>query len=334
MGVRLIDDDESLHSVGPESNWNESRYVDFFDPAQGIGGWLRIGVRPNEGHAEVSTCVYLPDGSVAFGFSRTAIDTNAMSVGGQAWLVVEPYRLGRVSYSGDALLITDPWTLAEPRVAYQSSPSVRVDLDLDVRTGGLDLVMGADQADIDRIFLPGQADFHYQHLAWTTGTVKVDGRSWLVGGRGAKDYSWGPRNWHAKTYLRWLTGVVDDATGFMLVRAVGPTKQTRSGHVCEDGRLHLIDDFQMRNEYDDGPAHRLKSVTVTMRAGERTWTATGTPTSWLPLRHRQRAADGEEKLSRIVKSPCEWVWGDGRLAAGSCEYHDLMIHGSPVGLHD
>ncbi len=63
MGRRLIDADEGMHEVGTPSNWNESRYVDFWDRKLRIGGWYRIGVRVNEGHAEMSSCTYLPDGS-------------------------------------------------------------------------------------------------------------------------------------------------------------------------------------------------------------------------------------------------------------------------------
>jgi hypothetical protein len=69
----------------------------------------------------------------------------------------------------------------------------------------------------------------------------------------------GPRNWLAKIYLRWLIAVSDDdELGFMLVRAVGPTKQTRSGHVREKGRFYLVNDFGMVNTYAQRPPHGLQ----------------------------------------------------------------------------
>jgi hypothetical protein len=40
--------------VGTETSWNEGRYVDFWDAEARIGSGLRIGMRPNEGHAEIS----------------------------------------------------------------------------------------------------------------------------------------------------------------------------------------------------------------------------------------------------------------------------------------
>ena len=62
MGVRLEPSDEYMHELGPESNFNESMYINCFDPSTRMGGWFRMGNRANEGYAEMTTCVYLPDG--------------------------------------------------------------------------------------------------------------------------------------------------------------------------------------------------------------------------------------------------------------------------------
>ena len=61
---RLSEQDEYPHTIEQAENFNESMYINLFDHAQQIGGWFRIGNRPNEGHAEVSCCLYLPDGLV------------------------------------------------------------------------------------------------------------------------------------------------------------------------------------------------------------------------------------------------------------------------------
>jgi hypothetical protein len=334
MGVALTDEDEGLHEVGTASNWNESRYVDFWDASARAGGWLRIGMRPNEQRAEVSVCAYLPDGRIAVRFDRTPIDGNGLAAGGQNWHVDEPYARNTVRYAGPVHVLPDGWLLTDPRRAYATSPQVDCEIELTVVSRGLSAVMGSDQDHIDRIFLPGQADFHYQHLAWTSGKIRVGDESWTVHAQGGKDHSWGPRNWHAKTYLRWHTGVIDDQTGFMLLRAVGPTKTTRGGHVWDAGRFRLVDDFEMVNEYAGTPHHELRSVALTIRAGERSWITRGIPQTWLPLRHRRPGPNGDEALLRIVKSPTVWTWPDGRVGSGACEYHDLMVEGRPIGLHD
>jgi hypothetical protein len=97
--------------------------------------------------------------------------------------------------------------------------------------------------------------------------------------------------------------------------------------------FHLVDDFTMTNSYAAAPHHELKSVDLQIRAGDRVWRASGQPQAWLPLRHLQKDADGREVHLRIVKSPTNWTF-DGRTAEGMCEYHDRMVDGKPVGLHD
>ena len=40
--------DESAHTATDEPLWNESWYADFADAAHGLGGWVRIGLIPNQ----------------------------------------------------------------------------------------------------------------------------------------------------------------------------------------------------------------------------------------------------------------------------------------------
>ncbi len=334
MGIQLIDADEGVHEVGAASNWNESRYVDFWDSRQRVGGWFRIGNRVNEGHAEMSACVNLPDGRAAFFFERPTITKNTLGAGNQSWEILDPWHANRVRYSGEVLLLDDPWSLTDPKQAFSSASRTHAEVDLVCKSTGLHTVMGFDQDHINRIFLPGQADLHYQHLARSTGTVRVGDQHWHVEDvGGGKDHSWGARNWHAKIYLRWLIASVDDDNGLVLVRAVGPTKQTRSGFVLEQGRFHLVDDFEMKNEYAGTPHFELRRVGLKIHSGQRTWTAEGEPQAWLPVRHKQKNARGEDALLRIVKSPTNWTFLQ-RRGEGMCEYHDLMVDGRPVGLHD
>lgn len=334
MGHLLTDLDEGIHPIGAEANWNESRYIDFWDARQRIGGWFRIGNRPNEGRAEMSACIYLPEGGTAFMFDRPRITGNTLHSGDQEWEIVKPWYTNRVRYSGELLLLQDPWALTDPKKAFETAPRVHAEIDLVCDSTGLQTVLGSDQDHIDLIFLPGQASFHYQHLGRTTGTVRIGNSNWSVNGLGGKDHSWGPRNWHAKKYLRWFTAAVDDNNGFMLTRAVGPTKQTRSGFVLDNGEFHIVDDYEMRNVYADAPHYELRRTELTIRSGARTWTATGTPQTWLPLRHKQKNQKGESTILRIVKSPTDWVFGGGGKGEGMCEFHDLMVDGKPIALHD
>src|SRR3954462_15989938 len=284
---RLDITDDYLHPGGPEANWNEGRHIHFLASTSGVGGWFRIGMRPNEGHAEMSACITYPDGRSPFYFTRAPITGNGLSAGGQEWMIGDPYRLTTVSYDGPLAIFDDPWALTDPKAAFASAPTEPAAIALRVESYGLDAVMGSDQAHIDRIFLPGQADWHYQHLCRVTGTVTVGDRTFAVDGRGAKDHSWGPRNWLAKIWFRWLIAATEDGDlGFLLTRAVGPTKQPRGGAVSERGTFLVGGDFQMGTTYAGRAPYQLLRTEVVARAGTRTWTASGEPMSWLPLRHR------------------------------------------------
>ena len=48
-------EDEFPHKAGPEANFNESVYTNGFDTTTPVGGWMRLGNRVNEGHAELSS---------------------------------------------------------------------------------------------------------------------------------------------------------------------------------------------------------------------------------------------------------------------------------------
>ena len=70
---RLEEKDEYTHPLEDAKNFNESVYWNCFDPAQRMGAWFRLGNRANEGYAELSACLYLPDGRLAFMFGRPEI---------------------------------------------------------------------------------------------------------------------------------------------------------------------------------------------------------------------------------------------------------------------
>ena len=50
-GIRIYGnlkpEDDFTHELGPEENFNESVYFNFFDPVQNRGGFVRMGNRAN-----------------------------------------------------------------------------------------------------------------------------------------------------------------------------------------------------------------------------------------------------------------------------------------------
>jgi hypothetical protein len=150
-GSRLLQaDDDGLRIPGPESNWNESRYLDFFDPVSGLAGWCRLGNRPNEGHAEMSACLHLPahDGRAltALCFRKPAIDANRDEAAGLAWLVRRPFQQAEARFAGVMNLLDDPWSLTDAKRALGSSPVVPVSFELTAQGDGLGSAPPAEPA--------------------------------------------------------------------------------------------------------------------------------------------------------------------------------------------
>ena len=123
MPLRLEPVDEYLHELGPEPTFNESMYFNVYDPAEQVGGFVRLGNRANEGYAEMTTCLYLPDGRVGFMYNRPEITTTTPSTpAGMRFEVVEPFEELRVSYEGKVVMLDDPLEMADPRQGVHREP--------------------------------------------------------------------------------------------------------------------------------------------------------------------------------------------------------------------
>ncbi len=338
MKVRLEPDDEYMHP-GPEPTFNESMYANVHDPDVGLGGFVRIGNRPNEGHAEVTACLYLPDGRVAFTYARPEIEGNErFDAGGAAFEVVTPFEELRVRFRGDVVMLDDPLQMADPRTAFTSNPWEAAEVDLTFR--GHSTPFGGEPE--ERHERPGEefAKGHYEQLGDVTGTISVGGQGWEVAGRGLRDHSWGPRTWQAPWYYRWLTVNMSDGTGMMLSRIArqdGPG--TRGGFVWDGTDLRPVTDVQVRTDWD-GPDsyHRRVHATFTTAgaSGPEVRELTGDVLNLIPLRNRR---DGH--VTRISEGLTRWTLDralgadpDACTGHGLSEYLDQIIDGTPVGVDE
>ena len=176
--MRLEPQDDYLHAVETASNFNESRYYNFFDPKAGMGGWVRMGNRPNEGYAEMTVCLYLPDGRVAFNFKRPRIENHdAHDAGGLRFEVIAPYEEHRITYDGKVCVLARPREMADPKTAFHENPHMPCTIDLTLRRVGRpwggepEWEEGEAKPDLDpeKMFARGHTE---QHMA-ITGTVQV-----------------------------------------------------------------------------------------------------------------------------------------------------------------
>lgn len=331
--LRLDPRDEYTHAPEAASNYNESMYFNAFDSARGIGAWMRLGNRPNEGYAEMTCCVYLPDGRVGFMYGRPKIGHNeAMDAGGMRFEVVEPFKRMRVVYEGELLLMDDPLAMAEPSRAFKRYPKRPASIELDYEGispmhGGEIVALDGSRLEVD----PEHAVYrgHTEQNMAVRGHIAIDGQRHPIEGFGYRDKSWGPRHWHSFYWYKWLPVTFDRGFGVLLsVKGRKGQSNNVSGNVLRDGRYEPVIGGHIDTVYDE--RYYPVSFTAHVRTAERAYTMTGKVGALVPLRHRSTGGD-TDSYTRITEGITAYSC-EGRTVLGMSEYCDAMVKGIPISL--
>ncbi len=328
-GFRLEPRDEFPHQPDPTDTFNESVYMNGFDPAQRMGGWMRLGNRANEGYAEVSVCLYLPGGRIACQFQRPSIDGNdRFDAGGLCYECVEPFKRCDMSYEGELLLLDDPELLRNPGTLFEQAP--RADASVSWVGSGLSPVHGGEPSTAEQETLYGR-DFsrgHFNQHTRIVGSIRVGHEEWTLDGFGWRDHSWGPRTWQAIYAYRLLLANFGEDRGFMLLKNIAPDGRARRlGVMLIDGAYEELVDLDVATKWN--ASADPESVRVAVATPERRELIEARVITLAPLRNRRPA--GEEVLvSRIAEGFTEFTWGD-RTGYGIIEYIERIVDGQPVG---
>jgi hypothetical protein len=344
MGVRLDPSDEYMHELGPEPNFNESMYINCFDPANQVGGWFRIGNRANEGYAEMTVCLYLPPTGdqprqVGFMYKRPSIEDNdRFDAGGLTWTMVTPFEELRVDYTGKVVVLDDPLQMADPKQAFTNNPYAECEVHITFTGQGRASMFGGEPDEPHEA--PGEefAKGHYEQLVAAAGSIRVGDREWQISGNGLRDHSWGPRYWQAPWYYRWLTANFGTDLGFMASRVAkkdGPG--TRGGFLWDGGRIHYCDHVELSTGFSgDGSYHETITALLRSSRSDREWTVTGEVIDLIPLRNRRQDPDGNWLVTRISEGLTRWTMErsgeDAAVGYGLSEYLDQIVDDQPVGI--
>lgn len=331
--IRLDPQDEFTHPVEAAKNFNESMYINLFDPVRKAGGWFRVGNRPNEGHAEVSCCVYFPDGRVGFMFLRPAISGNeAIAAGGMRFAVIEPFRRLTLDYTGKLCVLRNPSDMADPKAAFANNPVLPCSVHIDYE--GVSPVFGGEAVDangqpVDEHPEESFARAHYeQHMAGR-GEIRVGDEVLTLEGFGLRDHSWGPRYWQNLYWYRWLpmNFGADFAMNVSIVQMASGRRHVW-GMVLKNGRYHLLEDATLVTQYDaDGCS---TSMQIRAHTDEAVYEVEGKVLSLIPLRNRRQKDNGDWMNTRITEGFTEFSC-NGKTGFGMAEYLDQMVNGVPVG---
>lgn len=306
----LQPEDDYTHTLGPEENFNESVYFNFFDRSHNRGGFIRLGNRANEGYAEMTVIVYNPDGSALFNYKKPEISSNdGWNAGGARVEVVEPGYELRTVYDGSALFMADPRDMKDPGSAFKRNPFRKMLLDL-THQGVGPMYGHVGSPDDDNDF----ARAHYEQHMRISGTLRIDDEAEVeIHGHGLRDHSWGPRYWQSIRSYRWITGNYGDDMG-MVLSIVGD----RRGGMFHKGEQFLrVTDISLDTDYEEGTRfHRGLTADVTLENGDR-HRIEGKVKGFIPLRNRR-----SEQVTYIGEGMTEYTLDGERVGYGLSEYLD------------
>jgi len=189
--------DEDSHPAGDEPLWSESWYWDFADPDQGIGGWIRLGLMPNQNAAWVNALICGPDMATV-----ALLDFHAPMPQDAGLVIADglelrhgatiPLQAYRVEVRGDGQAYDDPSALLT------GGPGRPADLAMDLSW----TTAGAPYA--------YRITTRYEIPCTVTGTITVAGRTYQVEAvPGQRDHSHGERDWWSMDWV-WSALHLDD----------------------------------------------------------------------------------------------------------------------------
>ncbi|MEB3034390.1 ecdysteroid 22-kinase family protein [[Mycobacterium] nativiensis] len=293
--------DEHPHPPAPEPLWNESWYFDFVDEGGQIGGWIRLGLYPNENHAWVNALLCGPGmPTVALNDFRAELpaDPFAVSTAGITLTqqVIEPLRRYRVTVTGEGQAYDDPAGL----LRNETGRPARLSMDLQWTTVGR----------------PYQYRItpRFEIPCTVTGSVTVNGTTHAISAvPGQRDHSWGVRDWWGMDWV-WSALHLDDGTQLhgVDVRIPG-MPPVGIGYVQDDAGLTELQSVSAEEAFgaDDLP------VSTMLRLQPTGLVANAEIIAHAPV--RLESADG--RISQFPRAWARITMADGRTGVGWLEWN-------------
>lgn len=313
----LSPDDDYMHPVSEHVAHNESMFFNFFDDRLQLGGFVRIGNRANEGHAEMTFCVFLPTGELLMQWGRPAITSNvAFDAAGMTMRVVQPGQRLAVCYDGEVVRLRDPYEMQDPGKALRGNAKCHVRLDLDIYRAG-PMIGDATGSPESIIYLEGVG--HYQQPISATGGLVAGNDRWQLDAHGVRDHSWGPRVWHSIFRDRsvWISFGPDLTIIACKTWLSADREPDEMGCIVEYDQVTPLRSIVMRSHFRKGSFYHDAIQLEIIAVDGRSMTLDGDVLAYVPLRHRK---EGQETVY-LGQAMTKFTLGD-RRTIGLSEYFD------------
>ena len=284
--------DEDRHEPTTDPLWNESWYFDFATPDGTLGGYVRLGLYPNQRTAwywaylvgEGRPLVAVRDHEVAMPRGRT-LEVRAEGLWAQH-VCETPHEHWSLGLEAFAVALDDPAT------AYHGERGDRVALGLDLEWEGV---------------APAQASTglpRYEQACSVHGDVLVGDERIEIEAWGERDHSWGPRDWWTMPWC-WTAGRLGDGTAFHAFRPLVDIPFASGFVLSPSGEVQDVQRFTVETDLgeDDLPV----AATMDLEGME----LSVTPTRHAPV----LLTSPEGKVSRFPRSLCKfdgpssgWGW--------------------------
>ncbi len=245
----VLPSDEGRHAPDGESLWNESYYCDFVTNDGSLGGWLRLGLYPNREVAWWTAWIVRPATPGSPGSPGIcSVDYRAPVPPGDTLVSESPVE-GR---SGGRIEIELRRELEEFRLAAHV-PATAIDDPADVYTKGEHDAGPSVDLDLDLTWTTDGSPYHYELTTryeipcLVTGSVTIEGETFIVEGQGQRDHSWGVRDWWAFGWC-WCSMRLDDGTRVHLADIRMPGMPVFFGYIQTPGEVNPVTALSVTEE--------------------------------------------------------------------------------------
>lgn len=284
---------EGHHPANDHPKWSQSYYFNFFDPSNGVGGFLRIGVLENLRQSNAWVVLFM-GGRPAYNricaaslYTSDRMDTG-IEVAGLRFSAVVPLQTARLGFSDDDLAMDLMFESIHPMADA--------------------IAMARNEAGA---LLQTIAAAHLEGPGTVRGTLNLRGSRIDVNGTGFRDISWGVRTWEALRKYRLSWPLFGNDIAFAGVHATTVDGKSHYLKMFHDGK-----EWMGVGELDDGVEFTDDGMTVaSLRWRFKDRNGTAREFSGRPIFRAFIPVDG----FLVSENMMEYRLADGTVGYGVCE---------------